>query len=319
MIPRTIAFLVFFTAISLASAQTIPQPDIGQTARALETIRTFSDKFCTEIPSAGNRRQYDLSVDAKAELSGFLRKLVEIGVGIDNNFKSESYQGLLQKDLAIALRDRSNCKEKLWVDLRDRLLPPPTTNTNKATRPNDIGGQYNTNGKAIQNSPPHLQTTNDKCMQDAKDMTQREMEARIAMRDCRNALEKPLPPSVYTFLHTEDFPRETCRDLYIDALEKEFPGKRTENYPAAVSVAAGAYRIYVACRRNIVVISVSGPEYDISVRHATKLYERVASRGACPELCKTAVDPYRADGEQHSTAGSTQTKILRDFPDQPDR
>lgn len=292
--------VVFGVAILMASVQVFAQPDIDRSARALDVIRSFADKFCTDVPSFGNRRQLDLSVDAKAELNGVLRKLVEIGVGTDNKFKSESYQGLLQKDLAVALRDRSNCKDKVWNDLKDRLLPHPIPNAGKVKSQPMTGGARKMNWRSEQASssqPQSAQMTNERCIQEGKDLMARDMDFRMAMRDCQSAIEKPPPPSVYTFLHTESLPREICRDLYIDALEKEFPGKRTENYPAAVSMAVGAYRVYVACRRDVVVITVAGPGYDIAVRHATKLYERAASRGACPDLCQTALDPYRPERE----------------------
>jgi hypothetical protein len=60
---------------------------------------------------------------AKAELSEVLKKVAELGIEGAAKYQTVEYQGVLQKDLARALRSYTDCKIEVWRGLKDKLLP----------------------------------------------------------------------------------------------------------------------------------------------------------------------------------------------------
>lgn len=103
------------------SAQTL----LDSQAKALTIISDFAEKLCTPLQASGSRTDIELSVEAKAELLGVVKKIADLGFGAATKYKNATYEGLLQADLSKHLRDREACKQKVWDDLKDRLLPKP--------------------------------------------------------------------------------------------------------------------------------------------------------------------------------------------------
>lgn len=114
-----LCFITVSSGIQLAKAD-----DLENQQKALNTISNFAEKLCKYPPLAGNESKYELSGEAKAELSKVLKKVADLGVKGAAKYQASDYEGLLQKDLANVVKDSSNCKMEVWRDLKDRLIPP---------------------------------------------------------------------------------------------------------------------------------------------------------------------------------------------------
>jgi hypothetical protein len=101
--------------------------DLQQQASALNMIADFANRICTAIPLEGNTTESDVHGKLSMEVSGLLKKLATAGIEGGAKYQSTEFQGLLQKDLVGALRDSTNCKLRVWADLKDKLLPSATT------------------------------------------------------------------------------------------------------------------------------------------------------------------------------------------------
>jgi hypothetical protein len=71
----------------------------------------------------GKKQKVELSASAKAELNQVLKKLTDLGIEGGVRYQTDSFQGVLQEQLAGLLQDRNSCRYKVWTDLRDRMLP----------------------------------------------------------------------------------------------------------------------------------------------------------------------------------------------------
>jgi len=91
----------------------------------LNLITETANKLCNEVPLQGNTSANEVSGKVSAEVRGLMRKLVDAGAQAEGRHESQEFQGLLQKDLLEALRDRNNCKLHVWTDLKDKLLGEP--------------------------------------------------------------------------------------------------------------------------------------------------------------------------------------------------
>jgi hypothetical protein len=71
---------------------------------------------------AGNK-QVELSGDAKVKLNGLLGKVADIGIGGAAKYKEGQSQGVLQSELAKAIKDGDDCRLAVSLKLIDKLIP----------------------------------------------------------------------------------------------------------------------------------------------------------------------------------------------------
>lgn len=101
----------------------------------LDTIANYAERICDDIPIRGSGENVELSGEARAELSGILDRLVDLGLAGGGRYRTEEYQGLLQKDLAAALADSRDCKREIHNTLTERLLFADPANGASAAPP----------------------------------------------------------------------------------------------------------------------------------------------------------------------------------------
>ncbi|MGD0105784.1 MAG: hypothetical protein ABSC06_17355 [Rhodopila sp.] len=97
----------------------------------LASIAGFADKICNVIPTTGERQSAEANGNVKAELNGLLKKLGDLGISGTGGYSAEEYAGVLQKDLANAIKNNSDCKLTVVRMLVDRVLPQAEAATKK--------------------------------------------------------------------------------------------------------------------------------------------------------------------------------------------
>ena len=110
-----VCFLTILTQTSLATP-------LEEQEAALNLIADFAERICYSISPEGQGSNLELSGKAKAELNGILKKLVNLGVEGAAKYQDTQYKGLLQKDLANAMRDSANCKLEVFRELKEKLI-----------------------------------------------------------------------------------------------------------------------------------------------------------------------------------------------------
>lgn len=88
----------------------------------LNTIADYAEKICGTVPLEGSSGSIELSGSAKMELDGLLKKMAAIGIEGAAKYEGTQYEGLLQKDLLEAMRDKTECKMKVSNVLMGKLL-----------------------------------------------------------------------------------------------------------------------------------------------------------------------------------------------------
>jgi hypothetical protein len=74
----------------------------------------------------GSGSNLELSGAAKAELDSLLKRIASLGIQGSAKYQQSQFQGLLQKDLATALKNSTDCKLKVFDALKDKLLSAAT-------------------------------------------------------------------------------------------------------------------------------------------------------------------------------------------------
>jgi hypothetical protein len=109
---------VFATSCHNAAAQ-----NTGDQQKQLEAITATADRICNVVTTEGSTESAKVSGEVKAELSGLAKRLANLGVSGTGAIDSSEYHGLLQQDLALALKDNASCKTHVFDKLIDKLVP----------------------------------------------------------------------------------------------------------------------------------------------------------------------------------------------------
>jgi len=124
MLPLRILLMFLVLVPEAALAQ-----NLNAQKEALQIIGDSADRLCLKPPLEGSGSTVELSGTAKAELEGLLKKLGALGIQGSAKYQQSQFQGLLQKDLAAALKSSTDCRLKVFDDLKGKLLSavaPPT-------------------------------------------------------------------------------------------------------------------------------------------------------------------------------------------------
>jgi hypothetical protein len=124
---------IVFAALASAFVpmQSRAADDLDRQQKALNIIADFADKLCKDIPLTRTSSEVELTGNAKAELKGIVSKVAELGFEGAAKYKDSRSEGLLETDLAVMLKDSSDCRRQVWNDLKDKLVrqvkpdPPP--------------------------------------------------------------------------------------------------------------------------------------------------------------------------------------------------
>ncbi len=100
--------------------------DLTPQQQALKDIQEFADGICTRVPLVGTTTKVELSGQAKAELTGIVKKLANLGMSGAANYKNEESQNVLQADLADTIKHSDDCRQRIAEKLIDKLITTPT-------------------------------------------------------------------------------------------------------------------------------------------------------------------------------------------------
>jgi len=114
---RVLTFLfAFLASADLSYADT-------NIADALGAITDTAAKICNTIPTSGARDEVAVSGDVKAQLSGLLKRLGDLGISGTGQYTHDEYVGVVQEQLATALKNNSDCRLTVFMALQGKLIP----------------------------------------------------------------------------------------------------------------------------------------------------------------------------------------------------
>lgn len=100
-----------------------PQNLFDRQRQALDAIADFADRLCPPVSDSSSSRTIQFDASASADLNQLLKKLTDVGVKGAVKYRSEKFQGLLQKDLAGASSEIRNCRLAVLQTLQSKLVP----------------------------------------------------------------------------------------------------------------------------------------------------------------------------------------------------
>lgn len=124
------ALLSIFVCIDASAATST----LADNKDALAVIQQFAEGICGHVPLSGQETKVDLSVEAKAKLSKALKKVADLGGEGAARYQKNSFQGVLQKDLAALVKNSTDCRLAVARDLQSKLLSPVIVESKERNR-----------------------------------------------------------------------------------------------------------------------------------------------------------------------------------------
>jgi len=90
--------------------------------KALDLITTTADRICNIVRLAGTSQSLKVTGDVKAQLSGLIKQLADIGITGAADFSTDQYEGVLRADLAATVERNAECKFKIFDKLQEKMI-----------------------------------------------------------------------------------------------------------------------------------------------------------------------------------------------------
>jgi hypothetical protein len=118
------AQIVTSTIFVLAAAVTTDaySQSLDAQTNALALITRTADGICSIVKQAGNSQSVKVKGDVKAQLTGLIKQLADLGISGAADFTADQYEGVIQADLAATIRSNSECKLKVFDKLVEKMV-----------------------------------------------------------------------------------------------------------------------------------------------------------------------------------------------------
>ncbi|MGY4226391.1 hypothetical protein ACVMIH_003752 [Bradyrhizobium sp. USDA 4503] len=110
-------FAIFFASDASAQSQSIDAQ-----AKALDLITKTADSVCSIVEHHGNSESLNVKGEVKAQLSGLIRQLADLGISGAADFNSDQYVNVIRTDLAVAIKDNAQCKFNVFDKLQAKMI-----------------------------------------------------------------------------------------------------------------------------------------------------------------------------------------------------
>jgi hypothetical protein len=131
------------TLIGLSGLTSAVAQDLDTWNKIREVTRAWVADVCYTVEQKGRKSEAQLKGEVEAKARGFIAKLADLGVTASGNIVSQEHEGVSQEALAAALKESTNCRERVFNKIMDKMLPSNApTNTRPSTLSSDISGQY---------------------------------------------------------------------------------------------------------------------------------------------------------------------------------
>jgi hypothetical protein len=102
---------------SITAESLDPSGKANPEAKRLAMISNVARQICSEPATVGFRRTIQGGVEGEISVPGVIRKFADVGANVQVKGSRADWAGVLQKDLAAALRDSNSCRQQVFQSL----------------------------------------------------------------------------------------------------------------------------------------------------------------------------------------------------------
>ena len=125
--------------LSLLPAVSQADTPLAREAAAIDLIARAADRICVAVNLTGTTSTANVKGEVNAQVSGLVKRLAFAGVGLSGARQTQTWSGLLAKDMAEAVHNTNECRQRVFDKLFDRLLPLPIRQVSSRTTLRRVG------------------------------------------------------------------------------------------------------------------------------------------------------------------------------------
>jgi hypothetical protein len=110
------------TAANLVVASAATADDLETQAKALKIISETATDICNTILQEGSSQSAELSGAVQAKLAGAISKIANLGIEGSGKYNTTEFKGVMQHDLAEAIKSNAECKLNVLKVLQEKML-----------------------------------------------------------------------------------------------------------------------------------------------------------------------------------------------------
>jgi hypothetical protein len=114
---RIFALFIAICATSEAHSQSLEVQ-----TQALALITKTADNVCGIVKTAGNYQEVKVKGEVKAQLTGLIRQLADLGIAGAADYNADQYEGFVRSDLAGTFQRTAECKLKVFDKLQEKMI-----------------------------------------------------------------------------------------------------------------------------------------------------------------------------------------------------
>lgn len=108
----------------MASEQENTRTTLENKFVALEKVTEISAHLCGDYMRTGSETEYSVSSGVKAEISGFVKFLANLGIEIGSDVKHTEFESVMREHLAGERKSVRECAIGIWDDLKEYIIYP---------------------------------------------------------------------------------------------------------------------------------------------------------------------------------------------------
>src|SRR5262249_14114453 len=120
VMPIRAHILAVFIAIFVTSEAYCQSLEVQTQALAL--ITKTADGVCGIVKTAGSYQDLKVKGDVKAQLSGLVKQLADLGISGAADYNADQYEGFVRSDLAGTFQHTADCKLKVFEKLQEKMI-----------------------------------------------------------------------------------------------------------------------------------------------------------------------------------------------------
>ena len=113
---------ILAASIALAATAQAYAQSLEVQTKALAQITDAADKICSIVSHAGNSQSLQVKGEVKAQLSGLMKRLADLGILTIADFTTEQYESVIRADLAETIHRNAECKFKVFDKLQEKMI-----------------------------------------------------------------------------------------------------------------------------------------------------------------------------------------------------
>ena len=113
---------ILAVSIAVFATSEVYSQSLEVQTKALALITKTADEVCGIVKTAGSYQDLKIKGEVKAQLSGLIKQLADLGISGAADYNADQYEGFVRSDLSGTFQRTAECKFKVFDKLQEKMI-----------------------------------------------------------------------------------------------------------------------------------------------------------------------------------------------------